>query len=280
MTAVEEQAFLQARARTGRDAFTLFKKAENVDGHDAAAVAAAADRFRALPLLHDPALRNRCYEALSAATGSLRTGTEPFPATVWTHGAEHTHGGRPFLGSLRDFAERILPARAREIAPKRSGWVVEPTTNPAGRRTNEETQAVHALFLDCDNTGPWDPLLDVLDRLDYCYIAYQSGGWTPTTPKWRLVLPLQAPHITTTEAGRDTWRSIYAHARVVFGAVAQLRSVRLRRGHRHALLPLVPDREARPGRPRTHHPLAPRPRARPDRTRARAAHRRDGRDRP
>lgn len=224
MTPAEEEAFKLARSRTGRDAFTLFKKAENVDGHDAAAVMAAGERFRALPLLLDPVLRDGSISALRECRGSRRTGAERFPATIWTHGAEHTHGGRPFLGTLRDFAERLLPDRARAIAPKRTGWVLEPTTNPEGRRTNEETHAVHALFLDCDGAGDWQALLSVLRDLEFCHVAYQSGGWSPASPKWRIVLPLETPHATTTETGRELWRAIYGHARVVFGAAGQLMS--------------------------------------------------------
>ncbi len=84
---------------------------------------------------------------------------------------------------------------------------------------------VPPLLLDCDGTGTWDQLLAVLMRHDYAFIAYQSGGWAPGTPKWRVVIPLSTSFDTSTETKQLAWKAVYNHARVVFGAVGGLLSV-------------------------------------------------------
>jgi hypothetical protein len=81
---------------------------------------------------------------------------------------------------------------------------------------------MHALFLDCDGRGEWDRLLYVLTRLKFAYIAYQSGGWSTTTPKWRAVLPLAAPFDTSDEVKREVWKQVYHYCRVVFGSLGGL----------------------------------------------------------
>lgn len=215
MTPEENRLFLEVREAVSRSAFTKFKK---ITGGD-------VEAFRRLQPLCDERLRDSSRTALVAARGTPFSGNNPFPATLWMNGATSTHGGRAFKGSLRQFAELLLAERARAVVAKREGWVIEPTTNPRGRRTNEETLAVHALFLDCDGTGEWDWLLHELSSLDLCYVAYQSGGWSPTSPKWRAVLPLTRPFDTSTPAQQIAWKSCYNHARVVLGALGRLSSV-------------------------------------------------------
>lgn len=221
-----EKEFLEARTAIDRSAFTQFKLARGISSKDREAASAAYAEFCKLRLLDAPELRTLCLSALEESRGPRRTGAEPFPATLWLGGARDAHGGRAFTGSLRAFAEVLLPERTKQVNPahdpKRGGWVLEPTTNPEGRRTNEHTLAVHALFLDCDSTGEWYSLLGALADLELAHVAYQSGGWSPTTPKWRIVLPLSKPHDTSDEAGRVRWKLAYNHARVVFGCLAGL----------------------------------------------------------
>jgi hypothetical protein len=182
------------------------------------------ERWCSASLLGDAGVLEIAHQALRQARGRALTGAEYFHATLWLGGAEDTFQGRKFLGTIADFVH-VLRERATKVAPKGTGWVIEPTINPRGRRTNAETYAVHALFLDNDGTGNWDQLLKQLNALNYCYIAYQSGGYTPALPKWRIIFPLQTPHETKTKSGIATWKSIYNHARVVFGAVAGLFNV-------------------------------------------------------
>jgi len=215
VTTEEGQLFLLAREAVSRSAFTKFKKTV---GGDIAA-------FRQLRPLDDERLRTLSRFALSAARGPWLTGAEPFPARLWMGGASSTHNGRAFLGTLRQFAELLLPERARALAPKRDGWVIEPTTNPEGRRKNVNTLAVHALFLDCDDTGEWEWLLYELAGLNLAHVAYQSGGWSPTTPKWRAVLPLARAFDTSSPDKQVAWKGIYNHVRVACGSLARLSSV-------------------------------------------------------
>ncbi len=220
----EEAAFTFARAATDRGAALRFFQSEGIDLKNQAALDEARRHWAQLPLLLAPELCTIAVRALVAARGRRVDGEQRFPAVLWLGGATNTKGGREFLGTAAQFV-KLLQDRSRVVAPKREGWVIEPTTNPKGRRTNEETHAVHALFLDCDGTGSWDRLRIALDSLDYSYIVYQSGGWTAASPKWRVVLPLSTPHDTMTEAGQLAWKMIYNHARVVLGATAGLLSV-------------------------------------------------------
>ena len=219
---LEEAAFTVAREAVGRTAFTRYKQREGAI--DEKSVSEAEARFRTLPLLLDPNLRSLALSAVAAARGRRATGSTPFPATIWLGGAEDTHDGRTFSGSIAQFV-KVLEQRAKVHAPKRTGWVIEPTTNTNGWRGNASTVAMHALFLDCDGTGSWDELLATLTALDYCFVAYQSGGWTAETPKWRVVIPLHAPHNTSTEMGQNAWKTLYNNCRVVFGALAKLHNV-------------------------------------------------------
>lgn len=214
-------AFTTARRATGRGAVERHKKAENIDPENVDAVRAAEERFRTLPLLHAPELRALALAAATEARGPRVEGSTRFPATIWMGGATDTRDGRDFLGNFGDFV-RLLEERAKTLAAKREGWVIEPTTNIDGHRTNNSTIDLHALFLDCDGRGNWHALLDVLVSLNYAYIAYQSGGCTDQSPKWRVILPLSQPFSTSTEEQRIMWKAVYHHCRVVFGALAHL----------------------------------------------------------
>lgn len=219
-----EHAFVRAFTLTSRSAWTKFKKARGVLSTDEAGVKTAAEEFRQVSLLSDENLRTLCARALEAGRGRAVLTNDKFPAVLWLGGATVTWDGRSFLGTISDFV-LVLEERAKALAPKRAGWVIEPVTNPEGRRTNEKTLAMHALFLDCDGSGEWDQLLATLRSLNYAFVAYQSGGWTAATPKWRVVLPLHAPHDTSTEVGQKSWKALYNCARVVFGSAAGLRGI-------------------------------------------------------
>lgn len=200
---MNEELFLAARVAIGRSAR---KRNEDAD-----------------PLL-DRALANDALLVLAEARGVPVDGSTPFPATLWLGGATDTYAGRAFTGSIAQFVA-LLEQRAKVIAPKRTGWIVEPTTNPTGRRTNQATLALHALFLDADGTGEWNSLLANLKTLGFAFIAYQSGGWSAEMPKWRVVLPLTRPFDTSNEQKQTAWKMLYNHCRVVFGALAQLKGV-------------------------------------------------------
>lgn len=216
-------AFNTARQATGRGAVERYKKAENVDPENVDAVRAATERFRTLPLLLAPELHALALTAATEARGARVEGSTRFPATIWMGGAAKTRDGRDFLGTFSDMVN-LLKERATKLAPKREGWVVTPTSNRDGHRTNASTTAMHALNLDCDGNGTLDLLTAALRGLDYAFIAYQTGGWTPTTPKWHILIPLSKPFDTSTPELIVLWKSIYNHARVVFGALGQLLS--------------------------------------------------------
>lgn len=147
-----------------------------------------------------------------------------FPITIWQFGATHVEGGVRQEHTLGSFTQLLLE-RACHLATKRQGWVVEPTTNLDGKRTNASTLAMHALFLDCDGTGPSGILQQNLVALGFGFVVYESGGSSPELPKWRIVLPLSEPFDVSSEQKRERWKQFYNNARVLFGALGRLHGV-------------------------------------------------------
>lgn len=217
----QEKIFLEIRNATDRKACEQWLKAQDINSDNAADIETAKQRWRALPFLLHPDLYSLALDALKEARGRIIDERERFHATIWPGGATDTHNGRAFLGRYADFVT-LLHERAQRLAPKREGWVIEPTITTDGRRTNASTLSMHAMFLDCDGSGSWDKLIEVLTHLNFAFVAYQSGGWTPVSPKWRIVLPLSQPFNTRTKEAIATWKTLYGHARVVFGAVGTL----------------------------------------------------------
>ncbi len=202
---VESEVLARALATTDRKAVAARKESSNP--------------------LHDPTLVCLARRSLGDALGPLRHGPEPFPMTVWKHGAEHVGKKSPgvtYTGSIDTFV-KILEQRAQIVAPKKSGWVVEPTTNRDGLRTNDSTLFMHAIFLDCDNTGTWERTLAALSGIGLAYIAYQSSGYQLDTPKWRVVLPLATPFSVLNDLERAAWKKLYHRVRVLVGALGELR---------------------------------------------------------
>lgn len=224
LSQAESNAFTAARNAVSRKSFRRFCEVLGVSGQDADALAHADRVFKATSFLSDPYLVAVCERALAAGRGRVVDASERFPSMLWLGGARATYGGREFLGTLGDFVD-VLRARAKGVAPKRTGWVIEPTTNTDGHRCNASTVAMHALFLDCDGTGYPNRLLQTLAHLGYAHVFYQSGGWSPQTPKWRVVLPLTRAFDVNGEEKQAQWKGVYNHARVVFGACASLLSV-------------------------------------------------------
>lgn len=194
--------------------------------------------------LRDPVLARLAARALSESLGPSRTGAESFQLTIWQGGARHTglpiwilngvlvpegtpgaakreNPGAIFSGPLDVFV-KVLRKRAELVVPKKHGWVVEPTTNPSGVRTNAATLAMHAVFLDCDDRGSWDETLSALRSIGLAHVAYQSSGYRPSNPKWRVVLPLAAPHPVRDDRERAAWKKLYHRVRVLVGALGGL----------------------------------------------------------
>ena len=178
--------------------------------------------------LMDADIHNWSYLKLAEARATRIHRDTPFTSTWWTRGTYETRGGKkfeeivhPHTASWFTFTE-VLKARTAHIVQKELGWFVCPVVNTDGHCCNASTVSMHAVFLDCDAAGEWDTLLQRLNSLDYGYVAYQSGGWSPTTPKWRIVLPLATPFHVTTEEERDAWAKLYLTLRVVIGSVAWL----------------------------------------------------------
>lgn len=215
-------AFLKARQNVDRSACNRWLQEQNVDQGDEDAVEQAKERWHELPLLADAALKMLARHAIGSALGPLVEPATPFPASIWYGGATDTYAGFHFKGTISDFVTHVLLARAQEIAEKRQGWVVTPTTTTDGHRVNSSTASIHALNLDSDGRGSWDKLVAVLNQLGLAYVAYQSGGWSASTPKWHILLPLSKPFDTSTPDKITRWKSAYNHARVVLGSLAEL----------------------------------------------------------
>jgi hypothetical protein len=209
----EERAFLTARRAIERGAFDRFQSLNPSPE--------AAQVYKSTPLLSDLGLLAVAFRALVASKGAEFTEASMLPLTYWTGGATDTWHGQTRKDTFKDFAA-VLESRAKFVTAKRSGWVVEPTTTKSGRRTNADTLAMHALFLDCDGSGSWDLLLARLEQAGCAFVAYESGGHTQRAPKWRVVLPLSEPFDVSNDDGRQAWKDLYHHARVVYGALGHL----------------------------------------------------------
>jgi len=179
-------------------------------------------QWQSMPHLLDESLRSTSQSVLAASCGQQVTESTPFEAMIWYGGATDSYAGHKFTGTFKQFIDHVLVARAGEIAPKRCGWVVTPTSNINGHRTNASTTAMHALNLDCDGRGEWSRLVAALESIGMAYIAYQSGGWRPGEHKWHLLLPLAAPFATVTQEKILMWKTLYHHARVLLGSLAGL----------------------------------------------------------
>lgn len=216
-----EAVFIAARAATDRGACEKWIKAQGIKP-ESPDYEAAKGRYCNFPILVNQELKTTALQALTDARRVFVDKCTPFPAMIWYGGATDTYRGYRFLGTFENFVEHVLVSRAQEVAEKRSGWVVTPTTNIDGHRVNASTLAMHALNLDCDARGSWDKVIEVLDAYSLAYIAYQSGGWSPTAQKWHLLIPLSQPFDTSTPERVLLWKSAYHQARVVFGAAGEL----------------------------------------------------------
>lgn len=108
------------------------------------------------------------------------------------------------------------------IYPKGQGPYWEPVTNPTGHRTNETTDAMHAICVDCDGAGDWDQVLAKLDTMGVKYVAHRSTNHKPSLPKWRLIVPFDRPFATNVDrkASNLAWHEVYLYLCGVFGELA------------------------------------------------------------
>jgi len=212
----EQEAFLYALRATDRQALNRYV-AERGGAQDAERKGTLKAEFNRLPLLADEGLRRMAYRALSASAGL------PVVATTWTTWAsiEQTWEGRGVTMLWEHYVHQHM-VWAQLVAPKGLGPVYNPTVNVMGYRNNANTLEMHALHLDADGVGDWSALFHVLMGMGLAFLAHRSGGHTPALPKWRVILPLARPFRTEGELGVLAWRTAYASARVVFGALAQL----------------------------------------------------------
>lgn len=213
------QTFLAVRASVSRGACERALKRQGLDA-SSASYEQAKEKWRSE--LHLNSLHREMLEVLAECRGQPVFESTPFPAMIWYGGARDAYDGHRFTGTFRNFIDHVLVARAQEIAPKKTGWIVTPTSNLSGHRTNAATTAMHALNLDCDGRGEPDALIQVLRQLGFAFALYQSGGWSSSEPKWHLLLPLAAPFDTTTPEKIEQWKVLYNHARVVLGTIGHL----------------------------------------------------------
>ncbi|WP_242334561.1 hypothetical protein [Anaeromyxobacter sp. SG66] len=218
MTAPGTEQFTTALFATNRAAFSRFVAARGLPLVDAAAKAAARAAFDAQELLHAPELVALCGAAVAGAVGQA---VENVTITIWEH-LRRTADGVPYSFTWSGLASQHA-TWATMVAPKGEGNIYSPITTDNGERLTAHTKRIHILTLDCDGTGTWDALWRVLVELGIAAVTHQSGGFTPATPKWRVLIPLAIPFDTETGDGGTTWRMAYATARVAFGALARLR---------------------------------------------------------
>lgn len=212
--------FASALAATSRAAFARFVALKGLDLSSPASKGHARKLFDAQAPLLDSSVAQVALGALRNARG-LPVASLPIS---WWASLQATRSGVTVPVGWRDLAAWHAYCGGC-IAPKGSGLVYNPSTTVGGVRANATTLALHALVLDCDGFGTWDRLWRVLSELGFAAISHQSGGWSPETPKWRVILPLSRPFATGTPALVEAWRGAYALCRVVFGALGRLTSV-------------------------------------------------------
>lgn len=212
----EQEAFLHALRATDRQSLNRYV-AERGGTQDVARRGALKAEFNRLPLLVDEGLRRMAYRALSVSAGLLVI------ATTWIEWAsvKQNWGGRQWTMTWEHYGYRHM-TWAQLVAAKGEGPAYSPTSNATGYRNNANTLEMHALHLDADGVGDWSALLQVLAGMGFAFLAHRSGGHTPALPKWRIILPLTRHFRTEGEQGVLAWRTAYASARVIFGALAQL----------------------------------------------------------
>lgn len=176
--------------------------------------------YRLTKHLDHPTLIAVALGVLPKACGPQLSPESPFRITLYS-GKFDTEDGKRVDCTLGQFAN-WLTELGKEVAAKGEGMVAPPITSRDGRRTNESTVFMHAINLDADGRGNWTQILSRLKAFRMAHIAYQSGGWTPTTPKWHLVLPLSRPFDVSDESKQAAWKRFYNLVRVVVGSLADL----------------------------------------------------------
>lgn len=191
---------------------------------DATATELAKGKFRELRLLSDSALVDLARGVLAVSLAQPTNDLTTFTATVWR--GKYDIGdevpGTRVNSTLGEFVS-WLQQRALVVAPKGTGYVCCPTVNRDGRRVNVSTEAMTALNLDADEAGEWHALLDELEKIGLSYVAYRSGGHRDGKPKWHILIPFARPFDTSSPEKIVFWKSAYNSARVLFGALADLR---------------------------------------------------------
>ncbi len=209
--------FAAAQAQTDRQAFNRFLASKGLNVADAVSKERAKQEFMSLTPLLDDGVAGVAHQALAGAVGPPVTS---ITSTVWKR-VDMTHGGIPCVGTWAEYgAWHLMLAQA--VAAKGEGIAYSPSVNRDGHRCNASTVQMTALILDDDGTGDWFTLWAVLMSLGLAALGHRSGGHREGLPKWRMVFPLAAPFDTSTPESVLAWRSAYASARTVFGALAGL----------------------------------------------------------
>jgi len=213
-------AFARARFLSDRQAFNRFLREGRVDPTDKGAKEAARQAFGDLAPLRDPDVRALAVEALILARSMAPVSTV---WTVWPSVYQTACGWR----LETDWASfcRWHSDQATQMNVKGEGCAWAPVMSIDGHRNNASVTAVTQAVLDADGQGEWDILLAELDRLGLAFLAHQTGGWTPTAPKWRVILPLATPFPIASQADVDRWRSSYATVKTALGSIAWLGTV-------------------------------------------------------
>lgn len=149
----------------------------------------------------------------------------PVPATTlhvaaWPN-AYSTTPAQEGLLSLPELASH-LTEQGRLVCPKAQAEIFGLFKTADGRRTDPSIAYISGVALDCDGTGSWDLLKQVLDRLGIGYILYQSSSYTAAAPKWRCIMVLDRPFEIKQPSDRATWVGLYRYISEMIGAVAGL----------------------------------------------------------